>query len=443
MLISMTVHNIALIEKLDVQFHRGLHVLTGETGAGKSIVVDSINLMLGERADRSLIRTGCDKATVEGVFDISDHPKVKELLAAESLEAEGGLMTVYRELSGADRNICRVCGVMVPLALLRQISELLVDIHGQHEHQSLLNDQYHLSFLDAFGDDQHQKLRGDVHQKYHAWHEAGAKYNAIRKENAQRAQRQETLEARIKELREVKPVAGEKELLTNQRIRYADHEKIANALKNIYQNLTASEGTNLGVNALLRAAVEEGQRIAEYDERFKTLADRLQSVFYEAEEIAIDVRAMADEEDFDEEKYERVLARLDVYRRLEKRYGMEADELGNYYEELNQELKAIQNLDELMRNAETVYKQTLAEYRAAATALTASRKQVAATLQKLLERQLRDLGMEHTQFACVLAPHDASGRQQPSPDGDDRVSFHISPNVGRTFETAQENCLRR
>jgi DNA repair protein RecN (Recombination protein N) len=163
----------------------------------------------------------------------------------------------------------------------------------------------------------------------------------------------------------VKPVAGEKELLTNQRIRFADHEKIANALKNVYQNLTASEGTNLGVNALLRAAVEEGQRIAEYDERFKALADRLQSAYYEAEEIAIDVRAMADDEGFDEEKYERVLARLDLYRRLEKRYGMEADELGGYFEELTQELKAIQNLDELMRNAEAAYKQTLAEYRSA------------------------------------------------------------------------------
>ncbi|MFH1879806.1 MAG: AAA family ATPase, partial [Bacillota bacterium] len=226
MLKSMTVRNIALIEELNVQFYNGLHVLTGETGAGKSIVVDSINLVLGERADRSLIRTGCEKATVEAIFDISDNPPIHELLAAESLETNGGLMPIFREISMQDRNVCRVCGVIVPLNFLRQITEILVDIHGQHEHQSLLNEHYHQAYLDAFGDENHQNLRGDAEAKYHAWHEARAKYSAVRREHAQREQRQEYLESRIKELKDAKPVVGEKEALTNLRIRFADHEKI-------------------------------------------------------------------------------------------------------------------------------------------------------------------------------------------------------------------------
>lgn len=434
MLVSMTVRNVALIETLDVRFHRGLHVLTGETGAGKSIVVDSINLALGERADRGLIRTGCEKATVEAIFDISDNPQIQGRLAAESLTADGGLMSVYREISGSDRNVCRVCGVIVPLTFLREISEALVDIHGQHEHQSLLNENYHLAFLDSFGDAAHQACRKDVETKYRAWHEAGAGFSAIRKENAQRAQRQETLEARIKELREAKPAIGEKELLTAQRIRFADHEKIATALKSIYQNMTASEGANLGINALLRAAVEESRAIAAYGARFQALFERLQGAYYETEEMSLDVRAMADEEDFDEDKYEQVLARLDVYRRLEKRYGMEADELCNYYETLSDELKKIQSMDDLLQKAEAKYKQTLAEYRAAAAALTASRKAVAERLQAVMESQLRDLGMETTQFRCVFTPHDLSGKQQPSSEGDDRVGFHISPNVGEPLK---------
>ncbi len=432
MLKSMTVRNIALIEELNVDFYTGLHVLTGETGAGKSIVVDSINLVLGERADRGLIRTGCDKATVEAVFDISDNQEILTLLKAESLEADGGLMSVYREIS--DRNICRVCGVIVPLTLLRQITGILVDIHGQHEHQSLLNEHYHLEYLDAFGDGAHGTLCKNVRDAYAAWHEAGAKFNALRRENVQRAQRQEFLETRIKELKEAKPVVGEKETLSSLRVRFADHEKILNALKTVYQNLTASEGTNLGVNALLRGAVEESQRIAEYGERFKALFDRLQSAYYETEEIALDVRAMVDEEDFDEEKYEQVSARLDVYRRLEKRYGMEADELSNYYEELSQELKAIQTMDETLKKAETLYKQTLSEYRKAAAALTASRKQVSERLQSIIESQLNDLGMESTRFACVFTPHDPNGRQQPSPEGDDHIAFHISPNIGEPLK---------
>ncbi|HPJ01221.1 MAG TPA: DNA repair protein RecN [Candidatus Limiplasma sp.] len=434
MLKSMTVRNVALIEELNVDFHTGLHVLTGETGAGKSIVVDSINLVLGERADRGLIRTGCDKATVEAIFDIADNPTIHDLLKEESLEPEGGLMPVYREISTSDRNVCRVCGVIVPLAFLRKITEILVDIHGQHEHQSLLNEQYHMSYLDAFGDGAHLALHDDVKQKYAAWHDAGAKFNALRRENAQRAQRQEFLETRIKDLKDAKPVVGEKEKLVNIRLRFADHEKIVNALNTIYQNLTASEGIKLGVNALLRGAVEESQRTAEYGERLKALADRLQSVYYETEEIALDVRAMADQEDFDEEKNEQVLARLDVYRRLEKRYGMEADELSQYFEELSQELKAIQSMEDTLKKAETLYKQTLSEYRGAAAALTASRKEVAQRLQNLIESQLGDLGMEHTVFQCVFTPHDPNGRQQPSPDGDDHISFHIAPNIGEPLK---------
>ena len=434
MLKSMTVRNIALIEELNVQFHHGLHVLTGETGAGKSIVVDSINLVLGERADRGLIRTGCEKATVEAIFDISANQKIKDMLAAESLDAEGGLLSVYREISIADRNICRVCGVIVPLAYLRQLSEILVDVHGQHEHQSLLNEHYHLAFLDAFGDAAHQTLLRDVRIKYHAWHKAGAAYRTLRKENMQRRQRQETLQAQIKELQESKPVVGEKEKLTNLRTRFADNEKIASALKSIYQTIMANEGTSLGIHALLRAALEESQRISDYDERFQTLAERLESAFYEAEEIAIDVRAMVDDEAYDEARYERVLARLDVYRRLEKRFGMEADALSDYYENALQEMKTIESMDENLKKAETRYKTALSDYRTAAALLTASRKRVADRFQTMIEHQLHDLGMEHTKFECVFSPHDASGKQQPSPEGDDHVGFHIAANIGEPLK---------
>ena len=355
---------------------------------------------------------------------------ILKLLTDESLEADGGLMSVYREISSSGRNVCRVCGVIVPLAFLKNITEILVDIHGQHEHQSLFNEEYHRAFLDAFGDDAHQAQCAQVKTHYAAWREAGAKFNALRKENAQRAQRQEYLELRIRDLREFKPVVGEKETLVAQRTRFADHEKIANALKAIYQNLTASEGSNLGVNAQLRGALEESRRIGEYSERFKALAERLQSAFYEAEEISLDVRAMADDEAYDEETYEQVSVRLDGYRKLEKRLGMEADELSRYFEELSQELETIQTMDESLKKAETMYKQTLSQYRSAAAALTASRKQTAGRLQAIIEQQLNDLGMERTRFECVFTPHDPSGRQQPSPDGDDHVAFYIAPNIG-------------
>ena len=149
---------------------------------------------------------------------------------------------MYREISMSDRNVCRVCGVIVPLTLLRTITEILVDIHEHSTStKSLLDERYHLAFLDSFGDAAHQDLCRDTESKYHAWHEAGAKFSTVRKENVQRGQRQEYLESRIKELRDAKPVVGEKETLVGLRMRFADHEKIATSLKAIYQNMTASE----------------------------------------------------------------------------------------------------------------------------------------------------------------------------------------------------------
>ena len=158
MIQSLTIRNIVLIEELTISFHSGMHVLTGETGAGKSIVVDAVNLMLGSRADKSLIRTGTEKASVEAVFDVPDSEEIRMLLQRESIDYDGRTVTVYREISSGGKNICRVCGVMVPVALLREIGLSLMDIHGQHEHQFLMDPEMHISFLDRMGDPEYQKL---------------------------------------------------------------------------------------------------------------------------------------------------------------------------------------------------------------------------------------------------------------------------------------------
>ena len=221
MLVSMTVRNIALIEQLQIDFHKGMHVLSGETGAGKSIIVDSINLMLGERADRGLIRSGCSKASVEAVIDISRSDKVKAVLAEQALEAEDDLLTIYREITAEGRNICRVCGVIVPLTVLRSITNHLVDIHGQHEHQSLLDSRNHMDFLDSFGDAAFAEQKNAVDKAYHTWRESSSRFSALRKENNQRAERQAYLETRVKELDAAQLEKGEAELLASEKARYA------------------------------------------------------------------------------------------------------------------------------------------------------------------------------------------------------------------------------
>ena len=231
MLVSMTVRNIALIEQLQIEFQKGMQVLSGETGAGKSIIVDSINLVLGERADRGLIRSGCDRASVEALVDISDCPQAAAVLAEQQLEAEGGLISIQREISTGERNLCRVCGVIVPLAFLRRLTALLVDVHGQHAHQSLLDAKNHMAFLDSFGDAAFEAQKRRVEERYHLWRESSGRFSMLRKENEQRAQQQEYLETRVRELDAVQLAPGETERLTAERARFASAERIDGAVR--------------------------------------------------------------------------------------------------------------------------------------------------------------------------------------------------------------------
>ncbi|MDD6040818.1 MAG: AAA family ATPase, partial [Clostridia bacterium] len=224
MLVSMTVRNIALIEHLEIAFGKGMHVLSGETGAGKSIIVDSINLMLGERADRGLIRSGCEKASVEAFIDISDCRSAAELLRQQELEADGSIISIQREISVSGRNVCRVCGVIVPLAFLKALTQQLIDIHGQHEHQSLLNSQNHMAFLDSFGGDDFHSRLVQVEKAYHAWRESSSRFSALRKENAQRTERQAYLQNRVRELDSAALEMGEADRLAAEKSRFASAE---------------------------------------------------------------------------------------------------------------------------------------------------------------------------------------------------------------------------
>lgn len=433
MLVSMTVRNIALIEHLEIQFHKGMHVLSGETGAGKSIIVDSINLVLGERADRGLIRSGCEKASVEALIDISASPEVQEILKEQELEAEGGLMSILREITTGERNICRVCGVIVPLAFLRRVTAHLVDIHGQHEHQSLLDSKNHMAFLDSFGDEAFGVCMEETAAAYRTWRESSTKFSALRKENAQRAERQAYLETRVKDLDAAKLQMGEADALAAEKQRFASSEKIDRAVRNAYEEVFGG-GREKSATAKIREACESMRMVEELHPRFKALADRLSSAYYEAEEMGIELRDILENESFDPDRSEAVQDRLDQIRRLERRYGMTADELVVHHEEIRDELAQLGNMDERLRRAEADYKQKLTAYRAKAAALTEARTVLARQFEQIMENELRDLGMLSTRFACVFEQPEPGQKKVPTPLGDDHVCFYIAPNPGEPLK---------
>ena len=233
MLLSLSIRNIALMDRMQVEFSSGLHVLTGETGAGKSILVDAISLLLGGRAQKELIRTGEEKARVEGVFDVSDCPTVRELLKEQELD-EGEELILSREITAAGRSACRVNGVMLPLAQYQQFTALLMDIHGQHTHQALMDEKHHLAYLDASGDESHRELLKQVRQDYESWHEARRTLEKLQKQSAQAGERMELLRIRQKELKNARLTPGEEEDLQKERDRFRHAEKIESGLREAY-----------------------------------------------------------------------------------------------------------------------------------------------------------------------------------------------------------------
>lgn len=433
MLVSMTVRNIALIEHLEIAFGKGMHVLSGETGAGKSIIVDSINLMLGERADRGLIRSGCEKASVEAFIDISDCRSAAELLRQQELEADGSIISIQREISVSGRNVCRVCGVIVPLAFLKALTQQLIDIHGQHEHQSLLNSQNHMAFLDSFGGDDFHSRLAQVEKAYHAWRESSSRFSALRKENAQRTERQAYLQNRVRELDSAALEMGEADRLAAEKSRFASAERIDRSVRAAYEEISGS-GREKNAASKLRDASDALRMIEDVDPRYKALVDRISTAYYEVEEMGIELRDALESESFDPERSEAVQDRLDQIRRLERRYGMTADELVSHHEEIKNELDRLDGMEERLKHAETDFKQKLQAYRAQAALLTEERKQIASRFEAMMENELKDLGMQNTRFSCVFEQPEPGQKKVPTPLGDDHICFYIAPNPGEPLK---------
>ena len=433
LILSMIVQNIALIEYVEIQFNEGLHVLSGETGAGKSILIDSINLLLGERADRSLIRAGSERASVEAVFDIRNIPQVQALLTEQELSFEDNILTIRREITINDRNLCRVCGVIVPLAFLRQISVYLVDIHGQHDHQSLLDKKQHMKFIDSFGDEEYISQLNSTAIAYGEWKNASTHFARLRKENIQSEQRQQYLTACLQELKEVNIQAGEYQSLCQYRDKMTKSEKINQILQRVHNEIEGDDSEK-SIAVKLKTALISLEKISEIDEKFQTLADKITSIFYEVEEISFELSNIVEDEMFDSEKYDKTHERIEQIKRLERRYTMTAEELVLHREGMQVELQNLSTLDSQLKNAELKYKSMLHLYRENASILTNMRKTLCKHFELIIMKELSDLGMERTTFCCVFEEHDPKQKKIPTAVGDDVIHFYIATNPGEPLK---------
>ena len=433
MILSMRMRNIALIEELTLEFGEGLHVMTGETGAGKSIVVDAVNLVLGGRADRDLIRTGTDKAWVEAVFDAGNSPEVAAWAESQSIEDFDGTVTLYREITRTGRNLCRVCGLVMPVSQLREVAAMLMDVHGQHEGQFLMNSQYHLLFLDAAGGEDYQALLSRVDEAYEAFIANHRQYGRLVRENEKKQYRMESLKKSLEELKKAKLRPGEEEALTAEKERFRHAEKIATAVQTAHRAISASEDSE-SVLSRVKEAADALRGLSALGENYASLAQRCESAYYELEEIGYELSDLSERGEFDPARAEQVETRLDLIRRLERKYGDTVPEILAEQERMQEEYDNFASMDQQLATMGAEHKRLLAAYRALARQLTEARHVLADAFEKQMMAQLADLGMGSTVFKVSFALRPEGKVLMPQSVGDDVIEFMISPNPGEPLK---------
>ena len=426
MLKQLIIRSVALVDELELTFQDGLNVMTGETGAGKSIIVDAVGFLLGGRADRDMIRAGSAKAYVEGVFDVQENQSALVFLADAQMEAEDGLVTLSRELSQSGRSVCRINGIAVNVSMLKDISSRLLDIHGQHEHQSLLDERNHLRFLDDFGDDEHQRSLRQVCEAYEAFASARRGYQQAQRQQAQRQERQQLLEIRRKDITDVKPEAGEEDNLKRKLDQLRNADRISRALQNAYGAVYDAPHDDAVALALLRNAKTAMADISALDDAYEALRARIESMFYEVEDIGLELRAAMEALEADEGALQQAAERLDKLKRLSRKYGMPADELPAELHRIQEELSQLESLDDVLIRLQSDLDKSTVEYEAAAKQLSASRRRLAAALSERMEQELGELNMAGTAFVVQVE----AIKEEASSEGMDQITMLLAPNRG-------------
>lgn len=424
MLQLLHIENIAIIEHADIPFAPGFNALTGETGAGKSIVIDSLGAVLGQRTSRDLIRTGTNKAFVSATFDQVD-PKLPALTANGVTPEEDGTLLLQRELYADGKNVVRANGRPITVAQLREIGGELLNIHGQHEGSQLLDSEQHLSYLDLYG-------RADAQlaayaQAYHALSETKREINALQMDENERARRVDMLRHQIEELERAELVEGEEEKLTQRRNILRNGEKFLSAIGEADACLNGGEDA-LGAVSAMKQAEDAIRSLRSLSEEFITISDRLEALRCEAYDLASIIRDKKDEFDFSPRELDEIESRCDLLYRLKKKYGSTVEEMLAYLETCKAELERIEYADDrIVQLREKLNAQETAA-RSAARQLSDFRKSAAKELEMRISAELRELDMAKVRFAISFE------EKELGEDGLDAVRFLMSANVGEELK---------
>lgn len=441
MLIQLSVKNLALIDEIHLNFDKGLNILTGETGAGKSIIIDAVNLVLGERADRDMIQTGKDFARVEALFYIENPEKIESVLNEFGIDPEpDNTLLLMREISLNGRNICRINGRTVTLSIHREISKYLVDIHGQHQHQSLLDVKYHRDLLDMLGGDKIQEIKSQVTKLYKEWKEIQKRIDKLSDIDKNGERRKDILKHQINEIESANLKEGEEEELMQQRTILYNAEKITRVIHAAYENLYSGTGIQPSVSDVLGSISNEVSQISDLDPFFANISKRLEDIFYQLEDTILEIRNYKEQFDFDSSQLEEIERRIELIQSLKRKYGSSIQEITRYRETLENELNELENSQNIIAELKEKETNVFGFLLKACHSLHQERCKVARTFEEQVQEQIKELGMEKAHFKVFIDPEQydlndiESIRNKVSPEGYDWIEFMISTNPGEPLK---------
>lgn len=421
MLSLLHIENIAVIEQADISFDKGFNVLTGETGAGKSIVIDAISAILGQRAYRDMIRTGTSKASVRAVFTkVPNFPWFEENGVEYDEET-----VIQRDIFLDGKNVCRVNGTLVTVAILHKLGIQLINIHGQHDSASLFDEENHLRFLDAFADN--GALLADYREKFAAMSELRRKIDRMTMDEGEKLRRMETLKYQISEIEKADLKSGEDEVLEQRRKLLQNSEKLSQGLEEASEALLGGDDSD-GAAALLAQAAYALSRIARYSDDYTGFQERLTDLKYQVQDIADEVRDSLDELSYSADELETIEARLDIIHRLRRKYGADCDEILAYLDKAQKELDEIEFADDRVEQLKKKLAKQEKQAWDAALALRKNRQEQGTVMAEKILSELSQLDMPRVQFQCRFRETELTS------EGADAVAFYLSANAGEDLK---------
>lgn len=433
MLQSLYLENIALIEKLGIELFPGFNVLTGETGAGKSIIIDAVNFVLGERTSRDLIRNGAARAKVEAVFGLNEGDAAFAALDALGIEYDGNELILSRELSAAGRNACRVNGTLVPVASLKSVSDTLVDIHGQHEHQALLDAENHISYLDAYCHAESLPIIEKIDAIVSRRNELMLKRNSGFSSEREREREMDMLRYQIEEIASANLEAGEEERLNAEKTVLLNAERIRTALETAHMALSgAEEGSALSAIDTARRSMRD---IAALNKDYEALGDKIEELYYAAEDISFVLRDTSENVESDMQRLEEIEQRLKLISDLKRKYGRTVEDVIDFGKDAGTKLNELENAEALAAELDAKLDKLKAEYNVAADELSKVRRAAGDRLKRDVLNELKDLGMAKAMFDVALS--DASGGE-PRKGGRETAEFMLSANPGEPLKPLEK-----